>query len=174
MGIRRPISGSCGQFQVIAGKDREILPVPLVTPFMVILYCVSAMHLHSTGAEKRYLCGIYPQSKTVRGTALERKMIRIHGAGLTTVVTSFVCILVVHVIGNSDFCEYQGMATHVIQTFIAEEFQLVTETVSDGCLANLNCKGWGIIFASKYTNDIHIIEAVPATVSKIDVVQSSG
>lgn len=169
MGIKRPRSGSCGQFQVVAGKDREILPVPLITPFMVILFCVSVMHLHSIGAEIRYLCDVYPQSKTVRGTALERKMIRIHGTALATVVTSFVCILVVHVIGDSDFCEYQWMATHVIQTFIAEELQLVTETVSDGCLANLNCKGRGIIFASKYANDIHIVKPVPATVSKTDM-----
>ena len=163
MGIKRVGGGSCWQFKIIARIYRQVLPIPMITPFVVVLRRVSTIHVPR--GKYTYLRDIDPQSKAIGSTALQCKMICIHSAGLATIVSSVVCIFVVHVIGNPNLRKYNRMIAHVNSAFIAEELELVTQAVANGCLANFERKGRGEILATENTNNIHIVESVPAGVS---------
>lgn len=95
-------------------------------------------------------------------------MISIHSTGLATVVACLVGILVIHVIGDSDFCKQQWMVAHVIQTFITEELELISQAVSNCSLSNLDSKGRGPVLAPKNTNHIDIIKTIPKVVRIYD------
>lgn len=92
-------------------------------------------------------------------------MIRIHGTGLAAIIPGLVGVLVIHVIGYSNFREKHRVISHVVQALIPKKFELVAQAVPDGSLANFHRKGWGKILASKDPNDIHIVESIPTNIN---------
>ena len=92
-------------------------------------------------------------------------MICIHGPDLATIVAGFVRILVIHVVGDPNFRKYHRMITHVPKTFVSQELELITQTISNSCLSNLNSKRRAPIFATEDTNHINIVEAIPIMIS---------
>jgi hypothetical protein len=95
-------------------------------------------------------------------------MICVHSATLATIIAGLVGVFVVHVIGDPNFREYHWMIAHVTSTFLAKEFELVTQTIANSGLANLDRKGRGEVLAPENANDIYIVESVPAAVSTTD------
>lgn len=91
-------------------------------------------------------------------------MICIHGPDLATVVAGFVRILVIHVVRDPNFREYHRVITHIPKTFVSQELQLITQTVSNSCLSNFDSKGWAPILATEHTNHVNIVEAIPTTI----------
>jgi hypothetical protein len=74
---------------------------------------------NETGARQRtYLGHVEPPSKPIRLAAFQSKVIRIHSADLPRVVTSPVCVFVVHVVRNADLRKDHGMLAHILQTLI--------------------------------------------------------
>jgi len=92
-------------------------------------------------------------------------MICVHGPDLATVVAGFVCILVIHVVRDTDFREYHRMITHVPKTFVSQELELVTQAVSNSRLSNFDSKGRAPVLATEDTYHVDIVEAIPVKVS---------
>ena len=88
-------------------------------------------------------------------------MVCIHSPDLATVVTGFVCMLVVHVVRDTDFGEYQRMISHVSETFVSQELKLISQAVSDSCLSDFYAKNRGKVFSTKDTNHIDIVNSIP-------------
>lgn len=63
-------------------------------------------------------------------------MVGIHRTDLTSIVPSPVCVLVIHVVGDPDLRKYHRMVSHVTQTLLSEEFQLIAQAISDGRFAD--------------------------------------
>lgn len=118
-----------------------------------------------------YLCGIYPKSIAIGSTTFQRKVIGIHGTSLASVVASLVSVFFIHVIGNPDLRKHHWVIAHVVPAFFAEELELVPQTVSDSRLANLERECRGKVLAPKDTNDIYIVESIPAVVSTLIINQ---
>lgn len=167
MGVKWAGGGSCWQFEIVARIYRQVLTIPVITPFVVVLRRVSTIHV--LRGKYTYLRDINPQSKAIGSTALQCKVICIHSAGLATIVSSLVRIFVVHVIWNPNLRKYHRMTAHINSAFIAEELELVTQTVANGRLANFERKGRGEVLAPENTNNIHIVESVPTGVSTADI-----
>lgn len=88
-------------------------------------------------------------------------MVCVHSPDLATVVTGFVCILVVHVVRDTDFGEYQRMISHVPETFVSQELKLISQAVPDSCLSDFYTKNRGKVFSTKDTNHIDIVDSIP-------------
>lgn len=92
-------------------------------------------------------------------------MIGIHSTRLATIIASLVRMFVIHIIRNSDLRQNKWMITHVVETFLSQELQLIAQAIPDCGLSNLNCKSRRKILATKNTNYIDVIDPVPAAVS---------
>lgn len=88
-------------------------------------------------------------------------MIRIHGAGLTTVIASLVCVFIVHVIWYPNFGENEWMVAHTFEAFLSKELELVAKTVPDSGLSNLDGECRREILPTKNANHVDIINPVP-------------
>lgn len=92
-------------------------------------------------------------------------MVCVHSTCLATIVASFICVFIIHVVRDSNFGEDERMITHIFQTLIPKELELVTQTVSDSRFSDLNSKRRSEILAAKDAYDINIVEAIPTPVS---------
>ena len=116
---------------------------------------------------RTYGCHVDPEGEAVDAAAFEREVVGVHGEGLAGVVSGFVGVFVVHVIGNADFGEDAGVFAHVVQPFFAHCGQLVSEAVPNGCLAEFNGEGWCQITASQDAQHVNVPIAVPMKVTSI-------
>lgn len=89
-----------------------------------------------------YGCHVDPEGESVGATALEGKVIGVHGEGLAGVVAGLVGVLVVHVVGNADFGEDARVGAHVVDAFFSDRCELVSQAVSDGGFAYFDRKCW--------------------------------
>lgn len=130
------------QDSIISRKNRKIFAVPLVAPVMIILrqwlaYTLAKVCHRNFG----YRCSIIPQGIT-RLATFEREMVGVHSADLATIITSFVCGLVVHIVRYAYLGEYAGMEAHMIQPFFLDSFQRVSKAISYRRLAYFDGKRW--------------------------------
>ena len=89
------------------------------------------------------LSRVYPQGVAVSAAALQGEVVGVHGERLTGVVAGLVCVFVVHVIGDTDFCEQAWMDAHIIHAFLSYCGKLVAETIANCCFAYFDGKSGG-------------------------------
>ena len=88
-------------------------------------------------------------------------MICIHCTSLATVVTSLVCVLIIHIIRNPNLSENKWMDTHILKALISKRLKLVTQAVSNCSLPNLNPECRRKILSTKDADDINVVQPVP-------------
>src|SRR5579871_1273147 len=117
--------------------------------------------MHKCVHDIAYLAHVQPQSIPRHITTFYSKMICIHCRRLARIVTRLVGIFVVHVIRDSELCQYNWVVTHIIQAFLSYGPQLVSEAISYGSLANLNSKSRAVIFATHNSKDVNVPISIP-------------
>lgn len=73
----------------------------------------------------------------------QRKVVGIKGCDLTAVISRFIGILIVHIIGNSYFRKQTRMNPHLVRAFFSNSSQLVGKAVTNCAFSDLDCKCWG-------------------------------
>ena len=75
-------------------------------------------------------------------------MVGVHSKRLASVITRFVGVLIIHIVGYSNLGEYAWMISHEVGSFFFHSRKLVSEAVSDGCLTHLDGESGRIVFPS--------------------------
>lgn len=106
----------------------------MVSPIVGILALVS-MDSHVLKLSSTYDSNIDPECEAVTTATLDREMIGIHSSNLTRVIPGPVCVLIIHVVWDTNLREHAGPHSHVVHTLLSNGFQLIAETISDLCLS---------------------------------------
>lgn len=88
----------------------------------------------------------------------------IHSADLAAVITSFIGVFVIHVVGYPSLGEYQWVVPHVPKALVSQKFKLIAQAVSDCRLSYFYAESWREVFPTEDAYHIHVIETIPVRV----------